>query len=291
MDASDKAAELRNKNFKAAKNPNKKSHKNKHHKLYQYGNYSGYYSKRNGSEKLGNQIEDVRLEFLKIFSESHFQSKKVLDIGCNSGMITLSVAKIFNPKAILGIDIDSGLIGKKDKIILEQMLIELISDIARSNLETEKKDPDLENKPEIINSLKNVTFRTANYILKDINRLEFETAQYDTILCLSVTKWIHLNFGDDGIKFLFQRIYKQLNTNGILILEPQSFKTYKKRSKLTPEIEENYKNIKLRPSDFKKYLIDEVGFKVKEYADTNLELPLRHAAQGFNRPMNVYEKK
>lgn len=276
--------------FKAAKNQNKNSHKNKHHKLYQYGNYCGYYSKRNGSEKQGNQIEDVRLEFLKIFSEFHFQSKKVLDIGCNSGMITLSVAKMFNPKAILGIDIDSGLIGKNYKMSVVQFLTQFISDRARSNLETEKKDPEFENNPEIMNSLKNVTFRTANYILKDINRLEFETAQYDTILCLSVTKWIHLNFGDDGIKFLFQRIYKQLNTNGILILEPQSFKTYKKRSKLTPEIEEHYKNIKLRPSDFKKYLIEDVGFKVKEYADINQELPLRHTAQGFNRPMNVYEK-
>lgn len=260
--------------FKAAKNPNKKAYKNKLQKLYQYGNYCGYYSKRNGSEKQGNQIEDVRLEFLKTFSESHFQNKKVLDIGCNSGMITLSVARMFHPQAILGIDIDSGLI-----------------DRARSNLEVEKKDPEFGNNPEIMNSLKNVTFRTANYILKDTNRLEFETAQYDTILCLSVTKWIHLNFGDDGIKFLFKRIYKQLNTNGILILEPQSFKTYKKRSKLTPEIEANYKNIKLRPSDFKRYLIEEVGFTMKEYADKNQELPLRHTAQGFNRPMNVYEKR
>ena len=106
--------------FKAAKNQNKKSYKNKHQKLYQYGNYCGYYSKRNGSEKQGNQIEDVRLEFLKIFSESHFQSKKVLDIGCNSGLITLSVAKMFNPIAILGIDIDSGLIGKKNNIDIVQ---------------------------------------------------------------------------------------------------------------------------------------------------------------------------
>lgn len=101
--------------FKAAKNSKKKSYKNKHQKLYQYGNYCGYYSKRNGSEKLGNQIEDVRLKFLKSYSESHFKNKKVLDIGCNSGMITLSVAKMFNPQAILGIDIDSGLIGKIDK--------------------------------------------------------------------------------------------------------------------------------------------------------------------------------
>ena len=33
--------------------------------------------------------------------------------------------------------------------------------------------------------------------------------EYDTILLLSTTKWIHLNFGDEGIKRVFKRIHAQ----------------------------------------------------------------------------------
>lgn len=48
----------------------------------------------------------------------------------------------------------------------------------------------------------NVQFRTENYVEN-----ERTTEKYDTIICFSTTKWIHLNFGDEGIKRLFKKVF------------------------------------------------------------------------------------
>ena len=36
-----------------------------------------------------------------------FQDKKVLDVGCNKGIFDLILCARFNPKLIIGVDIDS----------------------------------------------------------------------------------------------------------------------------------------------------------------------------------------
>lgn len=59
-----------------------------------------------------------------------------------------------------------------------------------------------------------------------------DISQYDTILCLKVTKWVHLTFGDEGIRRLFQKIYDLLKFDGIFILQAQDWPSYKRKKNM-----------------------------------------------------------
>lgn len=75
------------------------NNKRKHKIVFPFGNYRNYYGYRI------NEVDgDPRL---KVFERDWFQGKDCLDIGCNSGILTIQIARKFHCKSILGIDIDS----------------------------------------------------------------------------------------------------------------------------------------------------------------------------------------
>lgn len=73
----------------------------KQQRKFQYGNYCKYYGYRNPS------CEDGRLRVLK---PEWFQGRDVLDLGCNVGHLTLSIACKWGPSRMVGLDIDARLI-------------------------------------------------------------------------------------------------------------------------------------------------------------------------------------
>lgn len=234
----------------------------KRKKLFLYGNYDRYYGYRNNREA---PKEDVRLPVF-IEQRAIIEGKRMLDIGCNNGSLTLLIAENCKPASVVGIDIDRNLIGA-----------------ARNNLALMRQrlgDADA--------ALKNVQFRHVNYVYADEELLECEKPQYDVIFCLSVTKWIQLNFGDAGIKLTFRRAYRQLHPGGRFVLEPQPWDSYKHRRKLSPEIMENFRAIQFRPDAFREYLLgDEVGFREV----TELKVPTGGVtSKGFRRPIYVFLK-
>lgn len=115
------------------------------------------------------------------------------------------------------------------------------------------------------------------------------TRLYHSSSCLhysfSVTKWIHLFHGDDGIKGVFAQIHQLLAPGGRFIVEPQPWKSYHKR-KFTSEVTAaNYQKIELRPKDFPAFLVDTIGFKKCTFLQV-----CRTSANGFRRPVYVVEK-
>nr|XP_053647523.1 uncharacterized protein LOC128699029 [Cherax quadricarinatus] len=145
-------------------------------------------------------------------------------------------------------------------------------------------------KPLAVNTESNSTQGTtdgckANYVLESDELLETVRPEFDTILCLSITKWVHLNWGDSGLKRFFWRIFHNLKPGGRFVLEPQGWPSYNKRRKLTKRIFENYINIRLFPDKFNDFLLHEVGFNTSEKIITP-----HHASRGFQRPIIIYTK-
>ena len=95
-----------------------------------------------------------------------------------------------------------------------------------------------------------VCFRTENYIANVTDTSE----KFDTIICLSTTKWVHLNFGDIGLKALFLKAYEQLEQDGIFIVEGHPWKSYKKKKNMCAKFKDIFNGIQLRPHLFKEYL-------------------------------------
>lgn len=69
------------------------------HRLHAYGNYHQYYSHRQDA------VPDARLQLLPLLT-----GKKVLDLGCNAGKLTLEVVRYRGATQSHGVDIDQHLI-------------------------------------------------------------------------------------------------------------------------------------------------------------------------------------
>lgn len=189
--------------------------------VYEFGNYKSYYGYR-----YEETDEDQRLAALAArLGDGLFRGLDVLDVGCNSGAVSLAVAQRYRAKRVVGVDIDEGLVEAARLASLE---------VKRGN---------------------RTEFRAEDFLSSPLRRPpNMEPERFDVILCFSVTKWVHFAKGDRGIRNLFKRVVKRLRSGGLFILEPQDWQSYKKKRHLTQEIRQNVAGIELRPEAFSEYL-------------------------------------
>ncbi|KAL6661905.1 hypothetical protein ACP70R_001289 [Stipagrostis hirtigluma subsp. patula] len=239
-----------------------------------------------------NVGEDPRLE---VFKKQWFEGKDCLDIGCNQGLVTIGLAMKFECRTILGVDIDSGLIetakwnlrriSRLDKVATKSDKAQKSSNSpSQSSLEEAASDMSNGNHSNHKNNdlFKIVSFRRENFV----ENLHGCSEQYDTIICLSVTKWIHLNWGDDGLVTLFVKIWRLLRPGGIFIMEPQPWTSYRRNRLVSEVAKENFNNICIYPENFREVLLDKVGFRSVEMITDRLV----GTVTGFDRPIEVYHK-
>ncbi|KAI8646781.1 Bicoid-interacting protein 3-domain-containing protein [Parasitella parasitica] len=243
--------------------------------------------------KQGNALIDPRLDLL---DSGLFENKHILDIGCNSGNISIAIAKKYKVASVHGVDIDDSLVSKANVNLC----------VAYSLAHPEKSSPiDLSLRfnyfpqsmtnmfgmmPISLPPMKhkekqnfpfNVYFETKDWTQTPIEKYN----QYDTILALSITKWIQLHNGDKGLKSFFKKAYDSLAPGGTFVLEPQDFDTFQRRAKKLDPSKDVEQELKFRPEDYTDFLVNKLGFK--EYH--NLGVP-KGEIKGFERPIIVYIK-
>ncbi|KAF8506498.1 Bicoid-interacting protein 3-domain-containing protein [Hysterangium stoloniferum] len=247
-----------------------------------HGNYKGYYNKR-------PFVIDARLALLP---PELFSNKVVLDIGCNEGWVTCEIAQQWRAKKVVGVDIDSELIRAAWRRRRSVWCLQEPSKTKRKRSESPPQLPIPNYFPQAMEHIfgpllipeasdkfpHNVTFYTADWLSQT---LPDDAQGYDVVVAFSISKWIHLNGGDEGIAKLFQRAFDVLKPGGKFILEPQAWSTYGKAKRMDIKLKETANSLKLRPSDFPK-MLEEIGF---HYENIGIA-----GEGGFSRPVDIYSK-
>lgn len=176
----------------------------------QFGNFINYYSFNSAEERLRlmtTTTNDIWSALLTTDNNTAEDSTLlILDIGCNAGNFTQLFYKFIcdrNGAAnksvhVLGIDLDAGLIARA-----------IEHNVHGPNVSYACVD--------IMNVAE--TDQIAQYLRK------FQRTSFDVVCCLSLTMWIHLNHGDDGL-LQFLDAVDLLAGPKMLIIEPQPWKCY-----------------------------------------------------------------
>ncbi|KAI9019890.1 S-adenosyl-L-methionine-dependent methyltransferase, partial [Hyaloraphidium curvatum] len=196
---------------------------------------------------------------LDAWDAAWFAGRTVLDVGCNAGLVAVEVAARFAPRAVLGVDIDPGLVRKAGGVLAARYsltkpaiawdagkgcIVKLegtadgapyfpLSAIAAHGtvpiIRPEKvpvigadgEEERLEGFPW------NVEFAVGDWTKAPARK----EGSWDVVLALAITKWIHLNGGDAGLRKFLAKLAAVLAPGGRLIIEAQPWASYLKRTK------------------------------------------------------------
>ncbi|XP_077598718.1 7SK snRNA methylphosphate capping enzyme-like [Stigmatopora nigra] len=271
---------------------------------YRFGNCCRYYGYHglygNGWEGRIGPAEDPRFRLLR---GDWFREKKVLDVGCGAGHLALAVARTFHPTHVLGVELDGRLVRAARQNIRHFLSHDLAEqERRRRSSPTSQGEPKKDDEavrllafplslrvcrgplaaPPLVPARgfpNNITFIQGDYVSEQ--EAWPGRGRYDVILCLGVTKWVHLHTGDQGVSRLFRRAYQSLSPGGLFILEPQPWPRYARGAKTSPTAYRHYKSLQVRPEHFTSYLTENVGF-------SSYRLLTR---AGEKRPIYLFRKK
>ncbi|VDM34330.1 unnamed protein product [Hydatigera taeniaeformis] len=186
------------------------------------GNYPDYYSRRNPDDRI------------KVLMPEWFSNSDVADYGCHNGTVTFKILEQFPD------------VNRIDAFDCDAELIENAKSLQREKIRWSNQN---------CANFEKINFQVADW--SDCASTD-DDPTYNIVLAFSVTKWIHLNYGDAGLMRFFRRVFNLLKPGGHLLLEPQPKASYK-NSRFTIKQQENYKAMTIDPSNLEPILLD-IGF-------------------------------
>ncbi|KAI7889258.1 Bicoid-interacting protein 3-domain-containing protein [Mucor mucedo] len=214
----------------------------------------------------GDALIDHRIDML---DPTLFNGKYILDIGCTSGNIAIALARKYKLAYIKGVDIDETLIKKAINNLRATYSL-------RKPGETVPESFDLSLRSHYFpQSMTNMFGMIPMAVPPNFPKTEFpwtvdfeavdwakdvydeNEPKYDTLMALSVTKWIQLHHGDKGLKSFFKKCYDALREGGTLVLEPIEIKFKKMAKKLHVEKVDYH----FLPEHYHDFLIHQLGFR------------------------------
>ena len=241
----------------------KKKKKKKKKRFFSYGNYWAYY---------GSTYRDTAADpRVQMITGSMLEGKRVLDVGCNAGCISVAVAAATGVKSMTGIDLDPQLVGKARRHLAAQMeegkvgaevgarISFACADIMAVGAEAPL--PSLLCPDAVVVEGRGKSGKIKSQDL-NLSRQVVKTSRYDAIMALSVSKWIHVHHGDDGLLSFFRLIYQMLDGPGsIFLFEPQPWSSYRKAKRNIKSLSSVLPLLKIKPDDFPSVLTSPaVGF-------------------------------
>ncbi|KAL7270388.1 hypothetical protein RUND412_006909 [Rhizina undulata] len=253
-----------------------------------HGNYKGYQGvSRYEGFNLASHVVDLRIKLLAERFPSLFLGRNVLDIGCNNGAVAAHIALTYSPQTVTGVEIDGELVQKAKS----HLSFRYSRTAPEGTAEEDLKGRDVTNYFPISSVMshghrpyphaEDAFPRNVKFIHWDFASAEvpLEEGGFETVLALSVVKWIHLQNGDEGLKSFFRKVHATLAPHGHFVLEPQDWDSYKKAVKKNRPLKPSFETLTLTPSDFKR-LIEETGFTLEGTIE-----------DGLRRCIYVYKKR
>ena len=240
------------------------------------GNHQRYYGYRKKVEEAGAR-GDARLKFLE---DAWFRGRKCKDVGCNDGTFTAQLARRFAPRFLLGVDADAGLVRAAQASVAaaSRKHAETWTGAALAAADAPDAGVFSYGAPPFPHNLW--------FEREDAAHGGPGDHGYDVVSAFSVTKWIHLNHGDAGLRRFFATVFDCLKPGGRFVYEPQPWKSYAKRKNASPEIRAHFDAMAIRPPDFPRVL-EELGFASVVLLGTPDDEAI---PKGFRRPIFLATK-